>query len=190
MKEEETYPDICSRFSRNISRLRPNWQIAFSQNKYLPQMIEEIEHQLGGETDYHNKHIPHLKLDILIGIKKDETKHIELVLLEVKVVPLTLNYHAQLMGYLLAAPLIRYGILFATLPPARVASSPFSSEYSTLLNLNSLPMNISLINNTTGEAGCHRIGVAFNQYMSMINWGSTGEDSISSFQSLVSYLES
>ena len=187
MREEDTYSDIGSRFCRNIKGLHPEWQITYSEDKYLPKMIEEIENELGGETDYHDNYIPNLKLDILIGIRKDSTSHISLVLLEVKAKTLTLNYHAQLLGYLIAAPLIKCGILFCV--QTGLNKSYISADFNELLNLMVLPMSFSTLAN--GEESHYRIGIAHYQYQAMIQWrGSQDDGAIRGFQELSDYIVS
>lgn len=194
MREEDTYLDIANRFVRAIKGLHPDWSVAFSQNKFLPSMITDLENELEGESDYHSSYVPNLKLDILIGVKKEsENPHISLVLLEVKVETLTLNHQAQLMGYLIAAPKIKCGILFcAALPNARQRQVSFvSSELSTLLNLRALPASFSYSSVDPQVTSNFRIGIAYCQYQAMIQWRpNQASQAISSFQSLTEYIES
>lgn len=150
-------------------------------------MIEEIENKLGGRTDYHNSYVPNLKLDILIGIRKENTSHISLVLLEVKVNTLTLNHLAQLLGYLIAAPLIKCGILFCV--QTKLSNSYLSSDFNELLNLMTLPMSFST--SAKGSENRYRIGIAYYQYQSMIKWRKSQDvGAICDFQQLSDYIES
>ena len=190
MREEDSYVDIGNRFLRAIQGLHPEWEVAYSENKFLPQMISEIEGTLNGKTDYHDSYIPNLKLDILMGVKKDSSPHISLVLLEVKVNVLTLNHQAHLLGYLMAAPLIKCGILFCVLPPTRSAQNAYmSSDFQELLNLMALPMGFTTTTKTMQSS--FRLGISYYQYQSMIKWrDSQDRDAICSFAQLVDYIES
>lgn len=187
-REEDTYLDIGTRFVKSITGLHPDWDVAFSNNKFLPQMIQEIEEKLGGKTDYNGLFQPNLKLDILLGIKKKSNdSHISLVLLEVKVEQLTLNHHAQLLGYLVAAPMIKCGILLSS-NVGRFKGAFFSSEYESLLNMNAVPMAFSI--DANGATGSFRTGVAFGQYRGMIEWRNLqAVGSITGFPSLCDYIE-
>ena len=187
MREIETYQDLGNRYIRSIKGIHPEWEVSFSQDKFLPQMIDELERELGGETDYHGVFIPNLKLDILIGIKKDSSAHISLVLLEVKVEALTLNFHAQLLGYLVSAPLIKCGIL-ACVNVGRFGGSYFSDEYDELLSLNAMPMSFEV--RTRQSNYTFRTGVTYGMYQSMIQWRSSNdENAICGFSQLCDYIE-
>lgn len=188
MKETETYTDIGNRFKQNIKSLQPGWEVTFSQDKFLPQMIAEIEHDLGGETDYHGQYIPNLKLDIVLGIKKSsKSSHISIVLLEVKVDALTLNHHAQLLGYLVSAPLFKCGILVGV-NVGRYSGSCLSDEYQQLLRMKALPMAFHISSSLSDVT--FRTGVVYGQYQGMLNWwGSSEKDAIINFPGLCDCIE-
>ena len=46
MKEIDFYPDIARKFKQNIISKYPNLDVAFSYNKELPQMVNEVENTL------------------------------------------------------------------------------------------------------------------------------------------------
>lgn len=192
MREEDSYVDIGNRFIRAIKGLRPEWEVAFSLNKFLPSMVEELETSLNGTTDYHGSYIPNLKLDILLGIKKGNLNHISLVLLEVKVDTITLNHQAQLMGYLIAAPRIHCGILFCVIrPETSRRNSYISSDFNELLTLKSLPMCFSFKSDDPFVDSDFKMGIAYYQYQSMIQWRKNQvSNSINGFSNLIEVIES
>lgn len=187
MREEDTYKDIGLRFVKLLQGLHPDWEIAFSENKFLPQMIEELERLLNGKTDYHDQFCPHLKLDILIGVKTPHSTRIGLILLEIKLGPLTSIHHSQLLGYLMCAPNIHCGILFSVLRDLR--HTYMSSEYQEVLNMRLMPMSLAWTTESSDTVNRYKMGIGYYQYQSMIKWHNSGNECISSFHELANYIE-
>ena len=111
MNEVDFYPEICQKFANLISYLSSDSEIHFSYNKFLPQMIDEIETKFN-QKSFSSVYIPKLKLDILFGIKTKNSDKITYLLFEVKYLKqLGLAEYSQLVGYLQVAENIRLGIL-------------------------------------------------------------------------------
>ena len=74
MKEIDFYPEICEKFKKyTILYFPENTKVAYSYNKTLPQLIGDIEKELGQKSDLSYRYIPKLKLDILFGIKQEKS---------------------------------------------------------------------------------------------------------------------
>lgn len=146
MKQEvEFYPEICEKFNKYLlSCLPAESEIAFSYDKLLPKMVQEIESKLNGVSVFSGRYIPLLKLDILFGIKHNDDP-IKFILLEVKYSDmLTLANYSQLVGYMQVAKQIKAGILFLVDKGRSV--NYLSTDFSNILLTDNLPMtwNMSL----------------------------------------------
>lgn len=84
MKEIDFYPDIARKFKQNIISKYPNLDVAFSYNKELPQMVNEVENTLSFESCFKGAFVPKLKLDILFAIRNQLNNKSKLILFEVK----------------------------------------------------------------------------------------------------------
>lgn len=139
MREEAFYTKIISRLEKDLECLPKGYKAAWSHNKSLPSMIEEIESKLKGKTLFRNDHVPRLKIDILMGIKSARTDKIALTLFEVKLSNnLALKDFSQLAGYLQVAKKIQAGILLLIRKSAH--TSGLSNDFSDILHVNNLPM--------------------------------------------------
>ena len=83
-REPDFYPWLCEQIKLQLHSQDENALIAYSEDRFLPEMISEIEDQLDGETVFHGDFVPRLKLDILFGIKFSGHRHIVLILFEIK----------------------------------------------------------------------------------------------------------
>ena len=139
MNEISFYPEICEKFSKYLLCYLPKDSlIAYSYNKFLPQMVNEIECSIGEKSTISSSYIPSLKLDILLGIKIPN-KTIRFVLLEVKYgTQLTLADYSQLTGYLQVARKIGIGILFLVRKQSKM--NVLSNDFGEIVRMQTLPM--------------------------------------------------
>lgn len=139
--EPDFYKDIATTFESKIKQINPDLRVYYSMNKELPEMIKEINKNLGDNGFFSGVYVPRLKLDILFAIHNPVNNRSELILFEVKYSDgLKLINYSQLLGYLLTAKRIKIGILFLV----RKAGTPptgLSSDFNELKNSNRLPMN-------------------------------------------------
>ncbi len=146
MKETDFYNEICNKFRKYLLTYLPNdTRIEFSYNKFLPQMVAEIEEKLGTKSYLSQKFIPALKLDILFGVKFSDNE-IRFILFEVKYLnQLALAEFSQLIGYLQVAKRIDIGILL--LVTKNPNGNVLSNEFNQILLMSELPMEwIILLN--------------------------------------------
>ena len=144
MKEIDFYPDIARKFKQNIISKYPNLDVAFSYNKELPQMVNEVENTLSFESCCKGAFVPKLKLDILFAIRNQLNNKSKLILFEVKYAKdLSLSNYSQLLGYLQIAKKIDTGVLFLVNKGGR-STNGFSNDFTEIVQANVLPMNWSV----------------------------------------------
>lgn len=185
MKEVQFYPEICERFSNYLlSYLPDESEIHFSYNKFLPQMINEIE------TKFNQKkssppYIPKLKLDILFGIKTKNKKDISYVLFEVKYLKqLGLSEYSQLVGYLQVAKNIELAILFLIVKGKTI--STLSNDFQEIIRTKNLPMAWKMIiKNKLNSENNFKTGICYYIPNNGIEWINTKDiNGLSSFKEL------
>ena len=144
MNEVDFYPEICQKFANHlISYLSSDSEIHFSYNKFLPQMIDEIETKFN-QKSFSSVYIPKLKLDILFGIKTKNSDKITYLLFEVKYLKqLGLAEYSQLVGYLQVAENIRLGILLLVIKENTV--SGLSNDFHEIIRTQNLPMDWKIV---------------------------------------------
>lgn len=184
MNEISFYPEISAKFSKFLSYYLPEGsKVYYSYNKFLPQMIEEIEQYMGEKSELSQNYVPSLKLDILLGVKIPD-KAIRFILLEVKYSSqLALADYSQLVGYLQVAKKIDVGILFLVQKQAK--ANVLSNDFSDIIRMNNLPMKWNM--NLGEEDFIYNFSSGICYYIpnSKIEWISTEELSgINSFMSL------
>lgn len=144
IKEIDFYPDIARKFKQNIISKYPNLDVAFSYNKELPQMVNEVENTLSFESCFKGAFVPKLKLDILFAIRNQLNNKSKLILFEVKYAKdLSLSNYSQLLGYLQIAKKIDTGVLFLVNKGGR-STNGFSNDFTEIVQANVLPMNWSV----------------------------------------------
>lgn len=144
MKEIDFYPEIAKIFKKNILLKYPYFEIAYSCNKELTQMIDEVERSLNFNSVFTGSFIPKLKLDILFAIRNPTNSKNKLILFEVKFAKaLTLSNYSQLLGYLQIAKLIDTGVLFLV-NQGGGSTNGFSNDFAEIVQANILPMNWSI----------------------------------------------
>ena len=185
MKEIDFYPEICRKFKDYlISYLPKGTNISFSYNKSLPQLVEDIEEELGVKSTLSNKYIPKLKLDIIFGVKLDNSDDIKFILLEVKhLTQLGLSEYSQLIGYLQVAKEIKLGVLFIVLKPK--SNSPISNDFHEIIRTKNLPMEWKLMFNKNKDIKDFKTGISYYVPNNGIEWVDTNElNGMSSFEEL------
>jgi len=139
MKEIDFYVEFSEKFIQYLrSYINEDFEIAYSVNKSLDSMINEVSNKLNTAIDFENDYIPKLKLDILFAIRKNEKVH--LILFEAKYLrQLSLKDYSQLSGYLQVAKNISTGILLLIVK----GSSPnkLSNDFNEIVQLKKLPMD-------------------------------------------------
>ncbi len=190
MKEIDFYPEICERFKKYLASYFPEGtNIAFSYNKSLPQLVNDIELELNLESDISKKYIPKLKLDILFGIKLLESNRISFILLEVKhLTQLGLAEYSQLIGYLQVAKNIQLGVLLIVLKPK--STSPLSNDFHEIIRTNNLPMKWRVILDRNKDSKNFRAGISYYAPNNGIEWIDTSDlNGISSFEELANLMK-
>ena len=185
MKEIDFYPEICTKFKRYlVSYLPVGTKISYSYNKSLPQLIYDIEIELEQKSSLSEKYIPKLKLDILFGIKLENSEDIAFVLLEVKhLTQLGLSEYSQLAGYLQVAKDIKLGVLFIVLKPK--STSPLSNDFHEIIRTNNLPMAWKVLLDRTKDERDFKTGISYYVPNNGIEWINTQElNGISRFKEL------
>jgi hypothetical protein len=183
-KEESFYPEVSEKFQKYLSSYLPeDAKIAYSYNKFLPQMIAEINSNLPNPLDHPN-YIPNLKLDILFAVQLG-TKSF-LILLEVKYLKqMGLSEYSQLSGYLQVAKFIPCGILLLVAKPQTM--NPISKNLDEIIKSQNLPMSWEMIvrslsSNATFD---HQTGIACFTPNNGIDWVNTKDIlGLSSFEAL------
>lgn len=185
------YDELGKKVIAYLNDLHPKWELTYSQHKKLPQMIGDIEGTLGGETIFHNKFIPELDLDIVVGIKSPEHQNrIVLVLFEIKNQnSLKLMNYSQMLGYMMTATQIRIGILLnvikGTPPPC-----PLSNDFSALFRMNSLSMSFSVLQKKTATNYDFKTGICYCNPHSLIKWVDSSQSlGIGSWEQLADEIE-
>ena len=161
MKEIDFYPEICNKFKKYIISYFPKGtEISYSYNKSLPQLVDEIEKELGHKSSLSEKYIPKLKLDILFGVKLADSENIVFILLEVKdLTQLGLSEYSQLVGYLQVAKDIKLGILFIVLKPK--STSPLSNDFHEIIRTNNLPMEWKVLLDKNKNERDFKTGISY-----------------------------
>lgn len=136
-REIDFYQEIGERFREHIAEhFHESSSLHFVCNDSLDKMIFEMERALSGRTIFHGSYVPFLRLDILIGVRTQESDFISLVLLEVKHADqLSLMDYSQLSGYLQVAQLIKHGVLLLVEKDSR---STLSNDFREILRQSSL----------------------------------------------------
>lgn len=173
MSEVKFYSEVAERTEKHLlAHLPSDHKIAFSLgSKSLASMVGEIEDKLKGKTVFHAQYIPPLELDILLGVKKPDGT-IELCLIEVKYEKqLKLAHYSQLLGYLMVAKKISYGLLFL-IEKTQSGSVSLSQDFNGIIKMKYLPMNW-IISIGTGVKHNFRVGICSLTPGNGIHWADT-----------------
>lgn len=169
--EIKFYPEICQKILKYLIDVLPDPDvsaIAFSMNKTLPEMVQEIEAELGLETDFSGDYIPSLQLDILFGIKGGDGK-IKLCLVEVKRDKhLNLMHYSQLVGYLQVAKKIQTGLLWLVAQQHIV--NPISNDFNKIISMRKLSASWDIICKCSSEAFSFKTGICAYTVNNGIDW--------------------
>ena len=187
MKEIDFYPEIARKFKQSITSKYPQFDVAYSCNKELPQMIEEVEKELNCDTVFSGSFIPKLKLDILFAIRNRQTGTSDLILFEVKYEKyLTLSNYSQLLGYLQIAKKIQKGVLLLVNKGGH-STNGFSNDFAEIVNANVLPMDWTV--NEYNDTSERTFQTAICQYFTggMFRWMNASQfNGLSSVDEIVS----
>lgn len=189
MKEIDFYPEVCEKFERYLIEYLPSGsRISSSFNKSLPQLVEDIESDLGITSSISKSFIPRLKLDILLGVKFPDIDDVVYVLFEVKYLnQLGLAEFSQLVGYLQVSKKINLGLLFLVLKPN--SKSPLSNDFNEILLTNNLPMKWEGVFENNETHVPFNTGICHYVKNGGIEWVNTNDvDGISSFEGLATML--
>ena len=189
MKEINFYPEICTKFKSYLDSYFPNGtEISYSYNKSLPQLVDDIERELEQKSSLSQKYIPKLKLDILFGVKLQNSENIAFILLEVKhLTQLGLSEYSQLAGYLQVAKDIKLGVLFIVLKPK--STSPLSNDFHEIIRTNNLPMEWKVILDKNKDERDFKTGISYYVPNNGIEWIDAKEiNGISSFEELANII--
>lgn len=162
-QEETYYEAIIKVMLHEIKIRRPNWEISYAQNDYLPNLIKTVEANLCTKTRFPEGAIPPLKVDILFAIKRTENQDAaDLILFEVKRDALQLVDYSQLFGYLFAGKYIDTGVLFRVIREGdkgklTIVSSP---EFDSILKTNKLPLKFLVKDETINKDLDFQIGIS------------------------------
>jgi len=161
------YPEICLKMAVYLKDIfGADHQIAYSQNKSLSEMVNEIHSSLGldrGDTYY-----PSLRTDIAFGIRFPSGK-LALMLLEVKRgKSLGLMNFSQLIGYMQVAKHIRIGILL--LVNEGVKASPLSIDFSSIIDVGQLPADWKVLLTHSDESYDFQAGICLYTPNNGIEW--------------------
>ncbi len=182
MKEIDFYGEFAEKFNKYLNGyLDDSFEIAYSHNKALDSMINEVCESFNLPTPFPNEYIPKLKLDILFGIKKFNKVHF--ILIEAKyLTQLSLKDYSQLTGYLQVAKNIGTGLLLLIVKGT--SPNKLSSDFGEILKLNKLPMDWKMI--VKDEAFEFKSGILTYQPGNGINWiNANNVNGISDFEELV-----
>ncbi len=185
MKEIDFYPEICTKFKSYLESYFPKGtKISYSYNKSLPQLVDDIEKELERKSSLSEKYIPKLKLDILFGVKLQDSENIAYILLEVKhLTQLGLSEYSQLAGYLQVAKDIKLGVLFIVLKPK--STSPLSNDFHEIIRTNNLPMEWKVMLDKNKDERNFKTGISYYVPNNGIEWIDTKDiNGISSFEEL------
>lgn len=189
MREEDFYITIANIVIRDITKHCPDYEIVFSQNNYLPEMIREIEEKAGGKTPFHRQYIPKLKLDILFGVKKHGEEEVSLFLFEVKYTSaLQLIHFSQLIGYMDVAKKIKVGVLFLV---EKGSSSPnlLTDDFSSVIQSGELTMRSRALPYNEKTPISRTMGICSWREGAKINWYNTSSmGGITSLQEILAYV--
>ena len=188
MKEVDFYPEFSQKLSKYLeSYLSQDIQFAYSCNKSLDSMINELSEKLNIVIDFNEEYIPKLKLDILFCFKKDTRTC--LVLFEAKYLKqLALSSYSQLTGYLQVAKNIKIGI--SLLIVKGTSPNKLSNDFNEIIQLKKLPMEWTQIQSIDGKKNTFKTGIMYYQPNSTINWiGTKKLNGISSFEDFAKEIE-
>jgi len=183
--EIKYYPEICKNLFKYLNDiLRDETAIAFSMNKTLPEMIRDIETQLGLKTDFYDDFIPSIQLDILFGIKGADSK-IKLCLVEVKRgKSLNLMNYSQLVGYLQVAKKIRTGLLWLVMP--KHSPNPITIDFKRLIFMRKLSASWDMLCKNSSDTYSFKTGICAHTVNNGIDWVHLdGCGGVSSWSSLI-----
>lgn len=187
MKEIDFYNEFSQKFIKYLRGyiIDTNTSIAYSANKTLDKMIDEISSKLDARITFNDEYIPKLKLDILFGIKRQNKVH--LILFEAKYLrQLSLKDYSQLSGYLQVAKNIKTGILLLIIK----GDSPnkLSNDFNEIIKLDKLPMDWTQI--IVDNSFKYRTGILTYQPNNGIDWIDTSKiGGISTFNELYRVIE-
>lgn len=189
MREEDFYEEIANVVIRDLKKRNPEYEVVYSQNKHLPDMIREIEEKSGSETAFHGKFIPSLKLDILFGFKKREEQKVSLFLFEVKYAnALQLMHYSQLVGYLDVAKKINVGVLFLV-EKGYASPNMMTEDFSQVIQSGGLSMKNKVVQLYGEQSTFSRtIGICSWRQGARLSWYNTSSlGGITSLQQILSY---
>lgn len=189
MNEIDFYDEFANRFSLYLkSYLNEGYEIYYSQNKTLDNMVLEIESKIGIPIVDSKTYIPKLKLDILMAMVSP-TKKVKLILIEAKYLSqLSLQHYSQLVGYLQVAKNIDLGLLL--LIKRGNTPNKLSNDFQEILRLKKLPMDWIMDMKMLNEQYKFKTGIIDYIPSGNIDWIDTREiNGISSFEELVKLLE-
>lgn len=169
LREVQYYPDICKKIQKYISDLLGGaHQIAFSINKPLPDMVKEIESELGIKSDFSDDYIPRLQLDILFGIAGNDGK-VKLCLVEVKRAKnLNLMNYSQLVGYMQVAKKINTGLLWLVTPEH--SANPISNDFNEIISMRKLSASWDMVCRSSAETFSFETGICAYMVVNGIDW--------------------
>lgn len=161
------YPEICTKFGKYLNDVFEGLnKYAYSQNKQLNLMIEEIHTEL--EIKKSDLFYPPLKTDIAFGVEFPNDQ-LSPFLIEVKRgKTLSLIDYSQLIGYLQVARHIRVGILMLVNEGSR--ASQLSNDFKDLIDIQQLTFDWTMTSNTTGEISSFRTGICVYTPGNGIDW--------------------
>jgi hypothetical protein len=190
MKEIDFYPKLCQKIKNYlISYFPENSKIAYSFNKSLDKMVEDIENEMGEKSSISEDYLPKLKLDILFGIKASQADSLSFVLFEVKYLKqLSLSEFSQLVGYLQVAKKIKLGVLL--LIEKSFSENKLSNDFAELMRMKYLPMEWKIEWQKAKFKHPLKVGICYYIPNDGIHWIDSSEVmGVSSFQELASFLK-
>lgn len=188
MKEIDFYNEFSIRLSSYLeSYLSEDIRFAYSYNKSLDSMIDELSNKLDIAVDFNGEYVPKLKLDILFGFRKNDST--SLVLFEAKYLKqLALKDYSQLTGYLQVAKNIKIGI--SLLIVKGTSPNKLSNDFNEIIQLNNLPMEWTQEQTIDSRKNSFITGIMYYQPNNGINWIETKKlNGISSFEDFAREIE-
>lgn len=189
MNEIDFYEEFANRFYEYLkSYLDEKFEIYYSVNKTLDNMISEIETRAGFSFMNPSTYIPKLKLDILF-VAVSPVKQVKLILVEAKYLnQLSLQHYSQLVGYLQVGKDIDFGLLL--LIKRGNTPNKLSNDFQEIIRLKKLPMNWIMDMKELNEKYTFKTGIVNYLPSGSIDWIDTKEISgISSFEELAQLLK-
>ncbi len=184
MGEINFYEEFCVKLSNYLQAyLSQDIVIAYSFNKSLDKMLQELSEKLDMKIDFGEQYVPKLKLDILFGFQRGDS--ISLVLVEAKYLrQLSLKDFSQLVGYLQVAKNISLGILLLIVKGT--SPNKLSNDFNEIISLNQLPMDWTQLESVSNQENKFKTGIMCYHPNSTIDWiDTTNLNGISSFEEFV-----